>query len=148
MDKTLSEVCVKDSITKFFVDSLVTTEKLTVLFDEDIDSPEAYPDKYVSIRFGQLQTLTPAFQMMTINIVTAKDPEGFILSATRDQVMAYLTDETTGMRRIPFYNTSVSPWVQIGAFMVTDVVESIPMDGPNQTKIKNILTKLSFMTKI
>lgn len=150
MDKTLSEVCVRDSIVKFFVDALVTTESLTVLFDEDIDAPGSYPDKYVSIRFGQLgiEERGFSFQIMNIHMITSKDPEGMILSGLRDTVFKYLTDDTEGVKRVPFYNSSVIPWVQIGGFLITGITESPQMDGAAQTKIKSVIIKLQFAAKI
>ena len=48
------------------------------------------------------------------------------------------SSQSDAMKRITFYQSypAPTPWVVIGALLVTEVMESIPMEGPDENKYK------------
>ena len=131
IDPTLSESCLKNSIKKFFVDSLVTGEGIHLDFDVQYVQPEDVGvdiEKWISIKFGTIEGGNLAKSHLIVYLFTRKDAEGVDLSLLRDIVLDKITDldATDGTVKIPFYNSS---WVQIGGIVP---ILSIEMDEPSR----------------
>jgi len=153
LDPTSREANFKDSVKKFFIDNLHTTEQIHLSFDRSFNSPEASGSnkttKWVAISFGQINAskLTEAF--VTIFCCTREDKEGYQLSRLRDTVYGYLTDGTQddGCRRIVLYKSNETPWAAIGAMRVYIEMESSVMVAEDETKFKMITVKLIWGAK-
>jgi hypothetical protein len=135
---------VRDSIKKFFVDNIETTENIPVTFDKALIEPDLTDkavDKWVNVSFGDMifGRITDVF--LAIHVCTRRDSEGFRLAQVRDKVVGYLSDTTMtdGYKRIPFYQSSATQdWTLIGAFLVIDVRESAQLQADDETKYKTL----------
>ena len=114
LDPTSKQSNIIDSIKKYFIDNLLTIERIIVSFDADLPSPKiqgVIPDEWVTIPIGNLaMDQVVSEQDLRIWCATKNDPEGYRLSRLRDKVYAYLTDntKTDNRRRIDFYNRTRS----------------------------------------
>ncbi len=156
LDPTARLANVKDSLKKYFVDSLYTGEEIPLTFDKGLSTPPTLQgtavNQWVSINFGLLDMETLSTLLLNIFCCTRGDAEGFRLAQLRDKVMGYLTDtdQSDGMRRIAFYRSRASgAWTLLaGGFMVQDVTESGELEAPDETKYRILTAKLRFASKI
>ena len=154
LDPTAREANVRDSLKKYFVDSLHPT--YPVMFDKGLRTPDLLgtpgpTDKWVSINFGTMDRGTLSEHMLTIYCCTRRDGEGFKLAQLSDTVMGFLSDsgETDGMRKIPFYRSYPSKaWELIGGIVVQEVVESQQFEADDETKYKILNARLRWGSKI
>jgi len=143
-----------DSLKKYFVDSLETTEGKEVVFDKSLSDPDLKDkstDRWVVINFGAIDMGTLSEIYLDIFICSRKDPEGFKNAQLRDVVMGYLSDttQTDGMARISLYQSSATvAWTLIGAFVVQEVTEGQSFDAEDQTKFRQLTARLRWASKI
>ena len=153
---TARESNVLDSIKKYLVDNLVTTENIQLTFDASLNAPGVtqnnLADKWVVLDPGQMELGTLSDFFFDIYCCTRKDNEGFRLAQLRDTVMGYLTNDGTvgdGKTLIPFYQSSKTvPWVLLGGIVIIKVIESNRMEGPKGTKYKILTVRVKFASKI
>ena len=155
LDPTAREANVRDSLKKFFVDSLETTESHEVTFDVSLATPNIQGedvDKWYAIGFGLLGMETLSSYTVSIYCCTRKDPEGFKLAQLRDTAYSYLidTDQTDGMKRIAFYRSRASgSWTLLdGGIVVQEIIESGQMEAPDETKYKILTVLVRFASKV
>jgi hypothetical protein len=154
IDATAREANLRDSIKKYFIDSLFTTEHIPVSFDIFVTSPKIQGksvDRWVSLAIGDKELDTLSSCMLEVYCCTRKDPENFRLSQLRDTVMSYLlpdTDDET-YKRIPFYRSAASgAWTLLGALMITNIYEGMDMIAEDQTKFKTLYVQLRYVAKL
>lgn len=126
LDPTLSESCFKNSIKKFFVDTIQTGEDISIDFDVQYVIPEDTGvdlKQWVSVKFGNIIGGTVSRSHIIVYLFTRGDSEGVDLSLMRDTILDKLIDlnMTDGKARIPFYDLS---WSVIGAMLPTVQSES------------------------
>jgi len=154
LDSTAKEANIRDSIKKYFVDSLYTTEGLQVTFDKYLSTPNVQQkavDRWVSVNFGGLELSELSTHSLNIYCCTRADGEGFKLAQLRDKVYKYLTDntQTDGMARITFYRSRADGnWTTIGYILVQDVIESQQFEADDGTKYKILTARLRFSSKV
>lgn len=154
LDPTAKMTNVWDSLKKFFVDNLYTTEKLHLTFDRTLTTPKIQGhevEKWVVITPGPAEREAMGYFTLEIFCCTRQDPEEFKLVRLSDKVMGYLTDTTAthGMKSIPLYQSSSSgAWTLIGALLVQDIVESGNLDASDLTKYKILTVTLRWSAKI
>lgn len=142
---TAREANVRDSFKKYFIDGIETTDGVPVSFDKTLNHPDLEDksiDKWVNIRFGDMNFGTMSDIMVEIYCCTRKDNEGFKLAQLRDTVFNYLSDDTStdGYVRVPFYASSPTvAWTSLGAILIIEVIESAELEVDDGTKYK-ILT--------
>ena len=154
LDSTAREANVRDSLIKFFVDNLKTTEGITISFDKSLATPKiqgSEVEKWVMLDFGYMGRADLSEHVIDIYCCTRKDPQGFKRAQLSDTVMGYLSDttQTDGMKRIPFYRSrETGSWELLGALLVTDVNESGEFEAPDGTKYKILAMSLKWAVKI
>ncbi len=153
LDATAREANIRDSLKKYFVDSLDTAEGLDLSFDKSMARPkiQGQPvevEKWVIINFGSMERAVMSEHMIQVICCSRKDNEGFKLAQLSDKVMGYLTDrtKTDGLRRIAFYQSQT--WTKIGGIMVTDIIESQQFEADDETKHKILSCTLKWAAKI
>lgn len=151
LDETAKEKNVRDSLKKYFLDSLYTAAGKAVTFDRYLDAPDIRNlTEWVSVNFGGLELSELSSHMLTIYPCTRSDPEGDKLVQLRDTIMAYLTDnaQTDGMTRITLYRSDT--WTQLdGGFIIQQpVIESQQFEADDGTKYKILTPRLRFSTKV
>ena len=150
LDHTTRESSFRDSIKKFFVDNLFTTEGIDVTFDKTLSSPKIQGQphqvkKWVAIQFSDFDTNEGVSEAEIIVIpCTRQDSEGYQLTHLRDRVMGYLTDPGT----ITLYRTYPKPITVIGGMKVEVGVESQQLDAEDGTKFKRIPVVLRWGSKL
>ena len=150
IDATVRESNIRDSIKKYFVDGLYTTEGVELLFDKLLSSPKVQGvevDKWYAIMIGELDLGTLSEITLDIYCCTKKDSEGFKLAQLRDKVMNYLidADQTDGKARITLYRSSATEsWTNIGGMMVQIDSESPQMEAEDNSKFKIITVRLQW----
>ena len=154
LDPSAREANVRDSLKKFFVDSLSTGEGYALTFDKGLAKPALTGvdiDRWVSINFGPMELSELSEHSLRVFCCTRKDNEGFKLAQVRDTVMGYLTDttQTDGMKRIALYRSFQNqPWVAIaGGIVVQEVVESEQYEADDETKYKVLNVRLRWSAK-
>ncbi len=143
------ETNLKNSIKKYFLDSLETLESIPVFFEDLTETPsDVNGDKllqWVVISFGRGNLGNVSEKLVSIEAYTRNDSEGDDLSALCDVIMGYILNEdsTNGLATIPFYDTSSDPWVFVGGMMPFLQPSLNEMQGDDYTKYKaiNILCK-------
>jgi hypothetical protein len=155
LDDTGKESNVRDSIKKYFVDSIYTTEGVQITFDKYLSTPNVQGkavDRWVSVNFGEMEMGYLSSHMLNIFCCTRADGEGFKLAQLRDKVFKYLTDnsQTDGMARFAFYRSRADgAWTQLdGGFIVQDVIESQQFEAEDGTKYKILTARLRFSSKV
>jgi len=154
LDPTARESNFKDSIKKYLVDSLATTEGLNVSFDKTLSTPYLQTvtmQKWVMVNWGPFIRGTLSDAVIDIVCCVRKDNEGFLLAQLVDKVMGYLTDvdATHGMKTITFYRSfQSSPWTVIGGLLVWDIMETGTLEAPDSTKYKILSVRFKFASKI
>lgn len=154
LDSTARSANIRDSIKKYFVTNLSTTEGLFLSFDTSLSTPNIQGtavDKWVMIRFGDLDRKFGS-HILNVYCCTRKDSEGFKLCQLTDKVMGYLTDatQTDGMARIPLYRSSATEsWTLLdGGFVVIVEGESSQYESEDDTKFVIINIRLRWGAKI
>ena len=155
LDSTAKEANVRDSIKKYWVDNLYTTEKVQLTFDRYLSVPNIQGhsvDRWVSVNFGDIQMSELSTHVLNVYCCTRSDAEGFKLAQLRDKVYKYMVDgtQTDGMARIPFYRSRASgSWTLLGTGMVIqDVMESRQFEAEDGTKFKIMTCRLRFSSKV
>jgi hypothetical protein len=122
LDETAKLSNIVNSLKKYFVDSLYTTESIQVEFDksyQDVyaDLPDRV-DQWMIISFDPSDMDTLAKLEFTLYMYSRKDPEAVNLFLLRDTVMGYLADDTQtdGLARVDLYDAS---WAIVGAAVIT-----------------------------
>jgi hypothetical protein len=142
LDATAREANIRDSIKKYFVDSLTTAEGIPVTFDRSLASPDLQGKtvtKWVSVKLGDMEIATMSRIVLEVFVCTRQDNEGFKLAQLKDKVLGYLSDEdaTDGYKRISFYQShATNAWTLLGAILVTKVIESGELEADDDTKYK------------
>lgn len=148
LDATAREANVRDSLKKYFIDNLYTTEGYPVTFDRSLTTPKVQGvevEKWVSIIFGDMELETLSSFYIEIFCCTKKDAEGFKLAQLRDKVVGYLIDtsQTDGWARITLYRSSATlAWASIGALIPQVETETTYPDASDGTKVKSISVRL------
>jgi hypothetical protein len=154
LDASARESNLRDSIKKFFVDNIQTTEGVAVTFDKALNAPlitGKEVDKWVSITFGPITLDTMSDVIFEIYCCTRRDNEGYKLSQLRDKVMGYLIDYdmADGKKRIDFYQSSYSgAWTLLGKLLVWEILPSGDMLAADETKFKVLTVILKVAMKI
>lgn len=157
LDPTARSSNLKDSIKKYFVDNIYTTEGIEIGFDKSMARPkiQGQPvevEKWVVVNSGYIDPMgTLSEHQIDVICCSRKDNEGYKLAQLRDTVMGYLTDntQTDTMRRIPFYRSYASQaWTLLGALLVTEIIESPRNDAEDETKFIILTTTLRWAAKI
>ena len=154
LDDTAKESNLRDSIKKYFVDSIYTAEGQQITFDKYLATPNIQGksvDRWVSVNFGGLDMSDLSSYPLNIYCCTRADGEGFKLAQLRDKVYKYLADntQTDGMARITFYRSRADGnWTVIGYILVQDVIESQQFEADDGTKYKILTARLRFSSKV
>jgi len=154
LDPTARESNFKDSIKKYFIDTLVDVEGLNVSFDKVLSTPYLQTmtlQKWVMINWGPFIRGTLSDASIDIVCCVRKDNEGFLLAQLVDKVMGYLTDvnATHGMKSITFYRSfQSSPWVEIGGILVHNIMETGTLEAPDLTKYKILNVQFKFASRV
>jgi hypothetical protein len=154
LDPTVREANLRDSVKKYFVDNLLTTENVQVMFDRGLSTPKVQGtdvDRWVAITFGTIEIGTLSSAILTIFCCSKMDSEGFKLAQLRDKVMGYLVDGTKsdGLARITLYRSHpTDAWVNIGGIIIIVESESPNMEADDGSKIKAITVTLRWGSKI
>ena len=155
LDPTAREANFRDSVKKYFVDNLETTENISLTFDKALSSPDIQGKavhKWVTVLFDNIQLGTMSEISLRIFCCTRQDNEGFKLAQLRDTVMGYLTNDGSvgdGQVRIPFYRSYANQaWVLLGSLLVIDVFESAQLEAPDETKYKILTIRLKTASKM
>jgi len=154
LDPTARESNIRDSLKRYFVDNLNTTEGIPVTFDVSLSVPTLQGtavDRWYAIGFGALGMEALSSFAVNIFCCTRRDAEGFKLAQLRDTAYEYLIDEdqTDGMARITFYRSrAAGAWTNIGGIVVSEVIESGQMEGPDETKYKILTAIMRFGSKV
>jgi len=150
LDATSREANVRDSIIKYFVDSLKTGEGINISFDKTLSVPKVQGtevEKWVMFDFGAMDRGTLSEYIVDLYCCTRKDPQGFKLAQLGDTVMGYLSDttQTDGMKRIPFYRSKqVGTWDLLGSLLVVEVNEGSEIEATDGTKFKVLSVRLKW----
>jgi hypothetical protein len=151
LDATARLANVKDSLKKYFIDTIQTGKSIDVLFDKSLSAPDLQSittHKWISILLGETQIKLLSDILVMVYCCTRKDNEGFKLLQLRDTIFEALSvDPTTDVdnfKRIPFYRSmpKPTPWVLIGSLLVQDIIESEDMIAPDETKYRIMTVRL------
>jgi len=140
LDPTARRANFKDSLKKFFVEELETGKGVELMFDKSLSTPDLINkdvNRWVNVDLGDIDRSYMSQIHIDIYCCTRKDPEGFRLAQLTDTVMELLTDATTtdGMKRISFYRSHpTDAWTLLGAFVVSEIIESREMESVDETK--------------
>ena len=140
LDPTVRRANFKDSLKKFFVEQLEAGKGVELMFDKSLSTPDLISktvNRWVNIDIGDIDRSYMSEIHIDIYCCTRKDPEGFRLAQLTDTVMELLTDATTtdGMKRIPFYRSHpTDAWTLLGAFLVSEIIESRELESVDETK--------------
>ena len=155
LSPTAREANVRDSIKKYLIDNLYTTEGVCLSFDKVLSTPNIQgiaADRWVGIRFGSIDMDSLSTLMLDLFLCTRKDPEYFRLAQLRDTIMGYLTDntQTDSMARIPLYKSySSQAWELLsGGFVVQRIIEGQQYELEDLTKVKQLTCILRWGAKI
>jgi hypothetical protein len=153
LDATAREANIRDSLKKFFVD----TYSVPMSFDKALSQPDLQGrtvHKWINVIIHVSEISILSDILVHVYCCTRQDNEYFKLSQLRDTVVEQLSvDPNSGqsdnMKRITFYQSHpVNPWTEIGKLLVTEVFESIPMEGPDETKYKILTVRLRAPAKV
>ena len=92
-----------------------------------------------------------ALYYFEVYCLSRQDPEGVKLAEIADTLMDLLVDNSLqdGLRRIPFYDISKTPWENIGAMIVQDVWDAPSVDMvEDETKLKIFSVRMRWGAKI
>ena len=155
LDSSARESNVKDSLKKYLIDNIYTTEGVEISFDKILSTPNIQGidvDRWVGVKFGAIDMASLSSLDLELFLCTRKDPEYFRLAQLRDTVMGYLTDntQTDGMARIPLYRSYANQdWELLsGGFIVQKVIEGPQYGLDDLTKVKQLTCILRWGAKI
>ena len=160
LDATARESNVRDSLKKYFTDSLKSSEKIPITFDTSLSVPKLQGkdvDRWVSIRIGPMKRVTLSEVIVSFYCCTRKDNEGFRLAQLGDTVMGCLTpdsddeDNTDGIKRICLYRSAsggYTNWEEVGSLLVTNIDESSEMITTDKTKYKILTVTVNWIAKV
>ncbi|TET75874.1 MAG: hypothetical protein E3J43_07615 [Candidatus Heimdallarchaeota archaeon] len=155
LDPTAREANFRDSIKKYFVDNLETTENIPLTFDKALSSPNLQGKavhKWVTVLFGSIHIGTMSEIYFRIFCCTRQDNEGFKLAQLKDTVMGYLINDGTvgdGQVRVPFYRSYANQaWTLLGSLLVIDVIPSDQLEAPDETKYIILTVRLKTASKM
>ena len=158
LDPTARKANVKDSIKKYFLDTISTIDGITVSFDTSARTPKLAGQpkditQWISIDMGSINIEDWSEMRLMIYCCTRRDYEGFRLAQLRDKVVGYLTGNSSGyndgMGRIPFYRSySDQAWTLLGGIVVLNINESDEMTAPDETKYIMLTCRLGYASKI
>lgn len=147
MNPLSKESNVKSSLKKYFVDALGAA----VTFDTSLASPDirsqgaAAIKQWYNINFGEFGRQALAEYLFEIYILSRQDAEGVKLAESVDTVMDMLVDSgmTDGLKRIPLYDITETPWEVIGQMVVQEIWDDPIYEAQeDETKIKVFNVKL------
>ena len=155
LDPTARESNFRDSVKKYFTDSIETAESIPLSFDKALATPNLQGKAvhtWVNILFDGIVLGTMSEIGLRIFCCTRQDNEGFKLAQLRDKVMGYLVNDGTvsdEMVRITLYRSYANQsWESIGSLIVQDHFESAQMEAPDETKYKIITVRLRTASKM
>lgn len=155
LDPTAREANIRDSLKKYLVDNIYTTEGIQVSFDKVLSTPNiqgSTVNRWIGVRFGPIVMDSLSSLTLDIFLCTRKDPEYFRLAQLRDTVMGYLVDttQTDGMARIPLYRSYANKaWELLsGGFVIQEIIEGPQYELDDLTKVKQLTCMLRWGAKI
>lgn len=143
LSPTASELNLRYSIRKFFVDGIQTALGITVFFDKSMSSQiQEGLDKWIQVDIGPMDLQNNNVEL-DIYCCTRKDPLGDNLATVRDSVMGLITDntQTDQYRRVPLY-VSGDPNTVIETAIIPSIKEGGQLESPDQTKFKLMTLQL------
>ncbi|MCE5226094.1 MAG: hypothetical protein LLG05_09595 [Porphyromonadaceae bacterium] len=150
------EVNLNGSLKKYFVDSL-EKNGVKVSFDISLAAPDVRSQgsnavrQWYNIDFGQFGRGALSDYTFMIYCLSRQDAEGKRLSVMCDILIDFLVDSTRtdGLRRIPFYDISKTPWELLTNMIVQEISEDKPFMLPeDETKVKIYTVRLRWGTAI
>ena len=153
MNPLSMETNVKSSLKKYFVDVFADA----VTFDTSLASPDIRSQgpnvvkQWYNVDFGPFGRQDLAEYMFDIYCLSRQDMEGVKLSEMVDTMMALLVDSSVGdgIRRIPLYDVTQTPWELVTNMMVQDIWDSPNVDiTEDETKLKVLSVRLRWGAKI
>lgn len=156
LDPTARQANIKDSLKKFFLDSLETGAGRALTFDKALSAPDIQGkavDRWYSIKLGQMIVETLSDILVELYCCTRKDNEGYKLAQLRDTAFEYLSVDPAatadGTKRIDFYQSSPTvAWTKIGGLVIVSIVESGELEAPEETKYKVLTIRLKTASKV
>jgi len=151
LDATAREANIWDSIKKFFLDNITT---YSVSFDKSLSAPATSGtalDRWFSVVMGSVEIGDMSDIVIDIYICTRKDNEWHKNAQMKDTMFELLTDptQTDATRRIPFYQSHpTDPWVEIGALLIMEIIESPRLEAADETKYKVLHCRLRTASKV
>lgn len=155
LDATAREANIRDSVKRFFVDTFPSIQKT---FDKALSAPDLQDrvvHKWINILVHVSEIAVLSDILLQVYCCTRQDNEYFKLSQLRDTIVEGLSvdpdsTQSDNMKRITFYKSDpvLANWVEIGKLLVTEIIESIPMDGPDETKYKILTVRLRAPAKV
>jgi hypothetical protein len=141
LDPTLSEQCFRNSIKKYFVDTLQTVDGVYVGFETEYKQPEDVGGnevtEWINFHFnGVTSGNAVSTGRVAAYLFTRKDTDGANLATLRDKLMSRLVDlsATDGIMRIPLYDLT---WTATGVgIMLHTGNESVEERGKDGTLYK------------
>lgn len=149
LDPTARESNVRDSLKKYFYDTIEKTKGYPISFDISLTAPKItgrLVDRWVTVDFEEISMGSLSSHSVRLFVCSRKDPEARTLLQMRDNVMGYLSDntQTDGYTRIPLYRSNADPWTEIGSMVVILDPESPVIYGADNTKYKIINIRLKW----
>lgn len=155
LDPTARETNFKDSVKKYIIDNMWTTEKVPVSFDPALGNPRVPNNTelttWLNVRFGDFYRDDLSRATVEIRCCTRQDNEGFKLAQLTDKVMGYFTTtEGTGLKSFTFWRSyeAPTPWENIGGIVVQDIIESGVFKAEDESNFKVLYLTLRFASKI
>lgn len=141
---TLSEMTLRRSIRKYFVDTFQTGLSIPVYFDKIERLPDI--DKWLSVIIDTIDLTNMATVYLQVYVCTRKDVDYTELAGLRDLVFEELIDldKTDGTKRIPFYDDS---WTIVGWFLAVPQSELGTVELDDGTVLKVIPVDLRYGCK-
>jgi len=153
MNPLAMETNVKSSLKKYFVDVFADA----VTFDTSLASPDirsqgpSVVKQWYNVDFGTFGRQELAEYMFDIYCLSRQDMEGVKLAEMVDTMMDLLLDPSVsdGMRRIPLYDVTLTPWEVITNMVVQDIWDSPNVDiTEDETKLRVLSVRLRWGAKI
>jgi len=153
MNPLSMETNVKSSLKKYFIDALADA----VTFDTSLASPDVRSQgpsvvkQWYNVDFGPFGRQDLAEYMFDIYCLSRQDMEGVKLAEITDDMMALLLNPSVGdgIRRIPLYDVTQTPWVLVTNMMVQDIWDTPNIEiTEDETKVKVLSVRLRWGAKI
>jgi hypothetical protein len=151
MDASALELNLIKSITKYLRDSLPTTNFLFDLSAAEPDLRSKAIKSWIRVHFRSIGRSLLSESVVDFYVSTRKDPDGWDNVSLADSLinLFYDAEKTDGLKRIPLYDGSVSPWIAIGAIITQHVLEFPPRYViEDETKVKIVSARFRWATKI